>query len=353
MRGLTLAVHAKKTSKSDRHHLFQKFNALQRPGIDATAIELYEYVCASIEARLKPSYPMLIQIGSALQSTEGSDARLCLAAHQKYVGEMKPIGDRAVASLMRTCTKLRDYETLTLALENGAYHQLFFRKGMEPLLETVDHLSSEGETEMLEKVHALVFPRLLTNPDNPNMLHEAVIRSLVNATEFEAAHRALKHLLAHKERVSGPILELAVTTAQQLIEREGQEAESGEQASDADGVDGVDSRVVDSPMDVATSLTLLAYADSRATAVDALGESMLLQLPESLRCALLDKDGSAPKRPDAAQSSVVTHERKPLGPNGLVRMVGGNPDGEPCRRFAAGKCSPFGKCSYSHVTLPS
>ena len=36
------------------------------------------------------------------------------------------------------------------------------------------------------------------------------------------------------------------------------------------------------------------------------------------------------------------------GPNGLARMVGGNPSGGPCREFArSGKCG-FGTCSFSH-----
>ena len=41
-------------------------------------------------------------------------------------------------------------------------------------------------------------------------------------------------------------------------------------------------------------------------------------------------------------------KKESIGPNGLVRMKGGNPEGEPCRDFAKGKC-PRQKCSWSHV----
>ena len=36
------------------------------------------------------------------------------------------------------------------------------------------------------------------------------------------------------------------------------------------------------------------------------------------------------------------------GPNGLPRMKGGNPAGEPCEKHANGKCT-FKFCSYSHA----
>ena len=36
------------------------------------------------------------------------------------------------------------------------------------------------------------------------------------------------------------------------------------------------------------------------------------------------------------------------GPNGLERMKGGNPAGDPCRDLAKGKCA-YASCSFSHA----
>jgi hypothetical protein len=40
-------------------------------------------------------------------------------------------------------------------------------------------------------------------------------------------------------------------------------------------------------------------------------------------------------------------DEPPRGPNGLVRMKGGNPEGAPCKDFVKGKC-PRSLCSFSH-----
>ena len=49
-------------------------------------------------------------------------------------------------------------------------------------------------------------------------------------------------------------------------------------------------------------------------------------------------NGEGPRYPDKEGA---------IGPNGLKRLYGGNPDGTPCLKHKKGEC-PFKTCSYSH-----
>eukprot|EP00966_Prymnesium_polylepis_P188866 4376000-Prymnesium_polylepis.1 len=170
-RARSLALLQKREPR-ERQLRHERAVSLPVPGEDATPEELHEYIEARVEARHLPSYEMLLQLGKAVMSADG-DAKLAYSAHRHFVTAMRPIGSRAISSLLAACTKTGDYETLLAALGEGARNQLFFTGQLWPLLRLVRQLNAAGEWETLEKAHGLVWPALVVdaNGGREAMLH--------------------------------------------------------------------------------------------------------------------------------------------------------------------------------------
>ena len=62
-----------------------------------------------------------------------------------------------------------------------------------------------------------------------------------------------------------------------------------------------------------------------------------------------EKPPKAPKKEEKKARGPYADKAGELGPNGLPRMVGGNPAGAPCSYCTKGEACPFTTCSYSHA----
>ncbi|KAL1520359.1 hypothetical protein AB1Y20_021949 [Prymnesium parvum] len=341
-----MKAKAARLDKDARRMLYERAVNMKFPNRTATADDIYKFLDAQFAGKMKPSFDLLIHMNRKVQA-EKTDAKMAYATHQGYVASMRPINTTAVHELIKTCYLLRDYETLMHALKIGGYNQLFFTADLEPLQELVDALAGEREYELLEQVHKHVFPELIFKPRDRSAFHNEVVQVFVDAEEFARAQRVLQRLLNHKWKVSGRLIDYAITTVRRLEE----EGEGGSAATDApqdekDLSDGNASGEADAVtgMELPTALARLTFADCRSDAVEALGDR-LHELPQDLQDALLNKDGTAPTR---KRIPVPQPPRKSYGPNGLERLLGGNPAGEPCRRLELRQCGILQKCCYSH-----
>ena len=97
--------------------------------------------------------------------------------------------------------------------------------------------------------------------------------------------------------------------------------------------------LIESTVTIMSALTSTGRPRLSASAAISGAVHDVLRMSGSARLSML-----APEPPQP----IPPGEQPPnLGPNGLVKMKGGNPNGELCLDFARGKC-PRNKCSFSH-----
>ena len=106
--------------------------------------------------------------------------------------------------------------------------------------------------------------------------------------------------------------------------------------------DNARTSVIESLIDIIAASTGLGTP--RITASCAVGRAVSDAVRIIASAAAADANPSHKRKIEDADD-----QPKKLGPNGLVRMKGGNPEGAPCKDFAKGKC-PRTFCCWSHAT---